>query len=71
MPSPFAKNSGEGQANSPVPLREDEIAITNSELTCDACFEITSDGVYDKKEKVLYWKCSGCGIDNVVKGIQL
>lgn len=69
MPSPF---------NNPVePVVEkttgsaDTIAILNSVLTCQFCYNDSSEGTYHPDVKILVWDCDTCDETNIVKGFEL
>lgn len=66
MPSPFNnKNSNESTG------RVESVPVLNSVLTCQTCFEDSTEGTYYPEKKWLVWDCDECGFMNIVKDIEL
>jgi hypothetical protein len=65
LPNPFNKKNTE--TTGPEPSRP----VVNSELWCQYCFEVSTEGTYYFERKVLAWDCDECGQTNIVKNIDV
>lgn len=71
LPSPFSSNPQPVEHKFSTGAVVQSIEVTDSELFCEYCGEVTTDGTYVPDAKRLSWVCCACGASNVVRGIDL
>lgn len=71
LPSPFSKNPEPVEPKRSTGAVVETVAILNSELWCEFCGGMSTEGTYIPGAKRLTWLCDVCGAENVVRNFEL
>jgi hypothetical protein len=71
LPSPFNNPETPVEPERSTGVVVEQVPVVNSELTCEFCFGMSTEGTYVPQAKRLTWLCDECGKENVVRNIEI